>query len=80
MSGFKLSGVHTSVAIDITPGVSEGIAFGAINGKLCIGITAEGKSYFVALGGDVLDKASHKLADALAEIALEQGSFVGSVQ
>lgn len=69
MSSAKISGVYTKVAHDHTPGGADGIAFGAINGKLVIGITHEGHSYFVALGGDVLDAASHKLADALHQIA-----------
>lgn len=79
MSGSKLSGVYTTVAVDHTPGVADGIAFGQINGKLCIGITSQGRSYFVSLGGDVLDMASHKLADALHQIALDE-PLRGTVQ
>lgn len=82
MSGYKLSGVHTSVAVDITPGVEDGICFGAVNGKLCIGISSQslGQTCFVALGGDVLDLASHKLADALGEIAALDARLPRSVQ
>ena len=76
MSERMLSGVYTTVAVDITPGVRDGIAFGAINGKLCIGVTAQGRTHFVALGGD----ASHKLADALAEIASMETAAPGSIQ
>lgn len=80
MSGAKISGVHTTVAHDHTPDVSDGIAFGALNGNLLIGITHEGHSYFVALGGNVLDTVSHKLADALHEIASLDAQFPGTVQ
>lgn len=80
MKGHKLNGVRAKVAVDDARGMADGIAFGAFDGRLLIGIASQGKTYFVALAGDSLNTASHSLADALQQVCPELPMASGAVQ
>lgn len=80
MKGYPISGMDAKVLTQDNPAGLEGIAFGAINGRLVIAIADGEKSYVVALGGACLDLACNKIADAMQEIALANHDGSGGVQ